>query len=55
MNKLDSDYGQIVKDLFSISMKALGQMGGAGAFHHMVGRKCGAADAGINKNLRYSA
>ncbi|CAC5392829.1 unnamed protein product [Mytilus coruscus] len=39
---------QLVKDLFAMSTKSLDQMGRAGAFHHMIRRKCAATDAGIN-------
>ncbi|CAC5406870.1 unnamed protein product [Mytilus coruscus] len=39
---------QLVKDLFAMSTKSLDQMGRAGAFHHIIRRKCAATDAGIN-------
>lgn len=39
---------QLVKDLFAMSTKSLDQVGRAGAFHHMIRRKCAATDAGIN-------
>ncbi|CAG2256615.1 unnamed protein product [Mytilus edulis] len=39
---------QLVKDFFAMSTKSLDQVGRAGAFHHMIRRKCAATDAGIN-------
>ncbi|CAC5406669.1 unnamed protein product [Mytilus coruscus] len=39
---------QLMKDLFAMSTKSLDQIGRAGAFHHMIRRKCAATDAGIN-------
>ncbi|CAG2257578.1 unnamed protein product [Mytilus edulis] len=51
VGKFSEENCQLVKDLFAMSTKSLDQVGRAGAFHHMIKRKCAATDAGIN-NLK---
>ncbi|XP_062621452.1 uncharacterized protein LOC134283032 [Saccostrea cucullata] len=43
----DADTVQAIKDIFSMSTKALDQMGRAGAFHHLIRRKTAAQDSGL--------
>lgn len=45
---VSDEHCNMVKDLFAISTKSLDQMGRAGAYAHMIRRKCAASDAGIS-------
>ena len=39
---------QAVKDMYIMSTKILDQLGRAGAFHHLIRRKCASHDSGLN-------
>ncbi|XP_078318693.1 uncharacterized protein LOC144620787 [Crassostrea virginica] len=43
----DAETVQAIKDIFSMSVKALDQMGRTGAFHHLIRRKTAAQDTGL--------
>ena len=43
----DTETVQIIKYIFSVSIKALDQMGRTGGFHHLIRRKTTAQDTGL--------